>query len=284
MRDLLEILVEYLSRGEALAVVTIVSHEGSTPRTAGSKMLVDRRGSLVAGSVGGGLLEAAALEAAPLVLESGKPELMDFDLSGELAAGADMICGGRLRVFVEAAQTGDFEIFKGLLEKLQNETDMLLITALDGAHPGLRVVLDMHGEKGEPAFPVAEECRRAARGALGALIVKRNDVCWFAEPWLVPPRMILCGGGHVAQAVVPVAGGAGFEVTVLDDREEFSGSDRFPGASCCRCVPGFTDCFRGMKLDGKSYVVILTRGHVHDALVLEQVLEAGDFSLRVKFG
>lgn len=275
MRDLLEILVEYLSRGEALAVVTIVSHEGSTPRTAGSKMLVDRRGSLVAGSVGGGLLEAAALEAAPLVLESGKPELMDFDLSGELAAGADMICGGRLRVFVEAAQTGDFEIFKGLLEKLQNGTDMLLITALDGAHPGLRVVLDMHGEKGELAFPVAEECRRAARGALGALIVKRNDVCWFAEPWLVPPRMILCGGGHVAQAVVPVAGGAGFEVTVLDDREEFSGSDRFPGASCCRCVPGFTDCFRGMKLDGKSYVVILTRGHVHDALVLEQVLEAG---------
>ena len=76
----------------------------------------------------------------------------------------------------------------------------------------------MHGEKGEPAFPVAEECRRAARGALGALIVKRNDVCWFAEPWLVPPRMILCGGGHVAQAVVPVAGGAGLEVTVLDDR------------------------------------------------------------------
>ena len=44
VRDLLEILVEYLSRGEALAVVTIVSHEGSTPRTAGSKMLVDRRG------------------------------------------------------------------------------------------------------------------------------------------------------------------------------------------------------------------------------------------------
>ena len=98
----------------------------------------------MAGSVGGGLLEAGALEAAPLVLESGKPELMDFDLSGELAAGADMICGGRLRVFVEAAQTGDFEIFKGLLEKLQNGTDMLLITALDGAHPGLRVVLDMH--------------------------------------------------------------------------------------------------------------------------------------------
>ncbi len=275
MRELLEILVEHLKRGESLAVATIVSHEGSTPRTAGSKMLVDRHGGLIAGSVGGGLLEARALEAAPRVLKSRKPELMDFDLSGELAAGADMICGGKLRVFVEAALPDDLIVFEALLEELRLGKDMLLVTALDGGQPGLRKILCLRGEAEETASAEAGEFRRAARGSLGALTSRLHETLWFVEPWLVPPRLILCGGGHVARATVPVAAGAGFEVTVLDDREEFSRPERFPEAAYCRSIPGFVDCFREIILDEKTYVVILTRGHVHDALVLEQTLDAG---------
>lgn len=275
MRDLLERLVERLKKGESLAVATIVSHEGSTPRTAGSKMLVDRQGGLAAGSVGGGLLEAVALEAAPRVLETGMPELMDFDLSGELAAGADMICGGRLKVFVEAAVPDALPIFQGLLEELQSGRDMLLVTALDGARPGLRRVMRLHADEAGNAEPGEEALRRAARGALGALTLRCQEVLCFVEPWLAPPRLILCGGGHVAQATVPVAARAGFQVTVLDDREEFARPERFPEAVLCRDVPEFSDCFTGITLDDKTYVVILTRGHVHDAFVLEQVLEAG---------
>ena len=111
MQTLLQILIECLKRGEALAAVTIVSHEGSTPRTAGSKMLVDQQGALVAGSVGGGLLEAAALKAAPKVLKSGVPELMDFDLSGELAAEEN------LKFLLRLYSRISLNYFKNLMKK-----------------------------------------------------------------------------------------------------------------------------------------------------------------------
>lgn len=274
MQTLLQILIECLKRGEALAAVTIVSHEGSTPRTAGSKMLVDQQGALVAGSVGGGLLEAAALKAAPKVLKSGVPELMDFDLSGELAAGADMICGGKLKVFVEAVLPNQLELFQKLDEKMRCDEDMLLVTALNGGHSGQRRLLCPQ-EKEIPSTPEMQTVLRAARGALAAFTVQSGDVLYFVEPWQLPPHMILCGGGHVSQATATVAAGAGFTVTVLDDRAEFASAERFPGVPDCRCIPDFKNCFEGIRLNGRAYVVILTRGHVHDANVLEQTLDAG---------
>jgi len=88
----------------------------------------------------------------------------------------------------------------------------------------------------------------------------------------VPTTAVICGAGHVARALAPVALGAGFDVTVIDDREEFANAARFPG---CRVVASpFDGSLNRVGVDEDTYVVIVTRGHVHDMNVLEQALRA----------
>ena len=61
-------------------------------------------------------------------------------------------------------------------------------------------------------------------------------------------------------------------MTVIDDREEFASIERFPEAERV-IVDDFAHVFDQLSFHGNEYVVILTRGHKHDALVLEQVMK-----------
>jgi xanthine dehydrogenase accessory factor len=98
MREILEAAVKLAEAGEAVALVTIVSTEGSTPRKAGARMLVRGDGRLQ-GTVGGGRLEADLVQRAREALATGRPELVSFDLTGEGEGG--LVCGGTVRAFVE---------------------------------------------------------------------------------------------------------------------------------------------------------------------------------------
>ena len=276
MNEMLTLILDILRRGESLAAATIMTQAGSSPRTAGAKMLVDARG-LAGGSVGGGLLEARSLEAAARVLAGAPAEVLDFDLSGDLAAGADMICGGRLQVFVELLRPADRPFFEALAAALAEGrvtgTATRLNTASDGTETSPRRVLLMK-EGGSDQLSVA--LGDAARGLLCARALTGPDGgLWFVEPWPTPPRLILAGGGHVALATAAVAEAAGFEVVVLDDRPEFASVERFPRAARVSVVPEFADCFRDILMDENAYAVILTRGHAHDAVALEQALATG---------
>lgn len=274
MNEMLTIILDSLRRGRSLAAATIMTQSGSSPRTAGAKMLVDAHG-LAGGSVGGGLLEARSLEAAARVLAGGAPEVLDFDLSGELAAGADMICGGKLQVFVEVLQPGDVPFFEALAAALgtgrATATATRLVRGVAAAQP-CRIILTEDG----PDDPLRVALAKAAAGLLSARALGGPDgETWFVEPWLTPPRLVLAGGGHVALATAAVADVAGFEVIVLDDRAEFASAERFPRASRVAVVPGFLHCFRDILMDENTYAVILTRGHAHDAVALEQALATG---------
>lgn len=276
MSDMLKVILEMLRRRESLATVTILAQEGSTPRTAGSKMLVGPQG-LVAGSVGGGLLEGRSLEAAARALRSGRAEVLDFDLSGELAAGADMICGGRLRVFVEALGVRDLPFFEALDAALRSGGAVGTAIRLEktGSTDRIhRLVLTSTGDQESPVGMALKKALPTDFSRLNAAVtVDLGDGgIWFVEPWLVPPRLVLAGGGHVAQATAGVAVLTGFAVTVLDDRSEFGSAARFPMAETVAVVPDFKQCFNNILMDAQTYVVILTRGHVHDATVLEQAL------------
>ena len=89
------------------------------------------------------------------------------------------------------------------------------------------------------------------------------------EALLPPTTVVICGAGHVAQALAPVAAAVGFDVVVLDDRPEFAVAERFPAALPrgpareLRRRPS-----RGSTITPRSFVVIVTRGHAHDFSVL----------------
>lgn len=90
----------WLDEGRDVALATVVSTWGSSPRPVGSQLLVDRQGNMV-GSVSGGCIEGAVVSEARAALEDGKPRLLDFGVSDEMAWEVGLACGGKVEVFVE---------------------------------------------------------------------------------------------------------------------------------------------------------------------------------------
>jgi xanthine/CO dehydrogenase XdhC/CoxF family maturation factor len=101
VRDILDYVDEWTAEGDPVAIATVVSAAGSTPRPVGAKLVVSRSGRMQ-GSVSGGCVEGAVFETAMEVLESGTPQLVSFGISDEMGWEVGLSCGGSIDVFVEA--------------------------------------------------------------------------------------------------------------------------------------------------------------------------------------
>jgi xanthine dehydrogenase accessory factor len=86
------------------------------------------------------------------------------------------------------------------------------------------------------------------------------------------PTVILCGAGHVSYFIARYAKAVHFRVTVCDDRSEYANPQRFPDADEI-IVEDVERTFDRIQVDGRSYIVIVTRGHMYDRTVLEQALQ-----------
>jgi xanthine dehydrogenase accessory factor len=183
--DLFEEIVRMRRAGQRGALATIVHTNGSIPSFESSRMLVREDGS-IAGTVGGGCVEADVWAAAKEVMQKEAPRKLTFHLNNEATFDNGLICGGTVEVFV--------------------------------------------------------------------------------EPILPQPVVYLFGGGHVSMAVACAAHAAGFGIAVVDDREAFANTERFPVAQ--EIFTKFEDAFAKIRPNGSSYLVIATRGHKEDMRVL----------------
>jgi xanthine dehydrogenase accessory factor len=98
--DLYEELVRLRRLGQKCALATIVQVRGSIPSYESAKLLVREDGSM-AGTIGGGCVEAEVWNAAREVIETEKPKHLTFNLGQDAAYDNGLICGGQLDVFVE---------------------------------------------------------------------------------------------------------------------------------------------------------------------------------------
>lgn len=99
--DLLAVAGRWLDDGHRVALATVVKTWGSSPRSAGS-LLVVRDDGLFEGSVSGGCVEGEVVGAALEVLHGGPLRVLEFDVSHERAWEVGLACGGRVQIFVEA--------------------------------------------------------------------------------------------------------------------------------------------------------------------------------------
>ena len=97
--NLLRALLAAREAGQPVALATVVRARGSVPRHAGSKMLIYPDGRL-AGTVGGGELEARIRDEALAALQDGRPRLVPYSLV-DPARGDPGVCGGEVEVYVE---------------------------------------------------------------------------------------------------------------------------------------------------------------------------------------
>lgn len=270
MHDYFNLIIERLEQGKSLASLTIIEQNGSAPRGAGAKMLVEKgpEGAVgIWGSIGGGLVEARSMEGAMETMADGQPRIMEFDLSGEMAAGADMICGGEIKVLAELFSPVDLDFFLNYQEEWKQRKPVFVSANLAD---GERRLLDENAA--EPDKALASALIKEALKQRGSCLVKRKSKQYFVEYRPVVPRLILVGGGHVGYYTAKVLHMTGFELVVIDDRQDFSNQTRFPEAISVLVKPEFSDCFTDLNIDKDSYIVILTRGHLYDSTALAQAL------------
>jgi xanthine/CO dehydrogenase XdhC/CoxF family maturation factor len=98
--EILEQAAAWRGAGRNVALATVVTTWGSSPRPVGSKLAVDQDGKMI-GSVSGGCIEGAVVDEAMGVMRDGKPRLLDFGVTNEMAWEVGLACGGKVQVFVE---------------------------------------------------------------------------------------------------------------------------------------------------------------------------------------
>ncbi len=101
--NVLEQAAEWKAAGKDVALATVVSTWGSSPRPVGSQLAIDGNGKFI-GSVSGGCIEGAVVHEALTTLEDGEPRLLNFGVTDEMAWEVGLACGGKVEVFVERVE------------------------------------------------------------------------------------------------------------------------------------------------------------------------------------
>jgi xanthine dehydrogenase accessory factor len=104
MTDVLKDVTDWTSRGDRVAVATVVAVHRSAPMPPGTKMAVNENGAVV-GAVSGGCVEGAVIEVAEEVLKGGEPRLLHFGIADSEAWDVGLPCGGEIDVWVERWET-----------------------------------------------------------------------------------------------------------------------------------------------------------------------------------
>jgi xanthine dehydrogenase accessory factor len=88
-----------------------------------------------------------------------------------------------------------------------------------------------------------------------------------------PLELIICGGGHVGQAIAKLGALLNYQITVIDDRADFAARDKFPDERIKLLAEDFVPALRSLLITPAAHVVIVTRGHRHDEICLQEVID-----------
>ncbi len=160
---------------------------------------------------------------------------------------------------------------------MKRELLQRVATVLNGSQPavlirglthGLRVLVDDEGTYGDTA-DVSEQLLQAARDLLrrdGAVTLNLEDERYLLQVFSSPPRLIIIGAVHIAQALIPMAQIAGYKIHLIDPRTAFATPERFPGIDISNEWP--RERMSGLSLDSRTAVITLS----HDAKIDEPAL------------
>jgi xanthine dehydrogenase accessory factor len=225
-----EQLVAALAQNRPFVLALISGTKGSSPQRIGAKALFFSDGK-IAGTLGGGCLEAEVHARAKKALKSGQPATFDMVLDHDFGWDDGLICGGSV-------------------------SGLILPRAAEAA--------ELWRKLAAPTGPL----RWGVKKDFSIAPVDGGNDEWLYQETVPPPFALwIAGSGHVAQAVAPLALQLDFAVTVFDDRPELANHDCFPPKTQLR-VGGWHELLKVPLPKSPAFGLIVTRGHQHDALVL----------------
>ncbi len=257
MQQLFLEIVNAAKENRALVLVSIVENAGSTPRGAGAKMLVLEDGQSL-GTIGGGAIEFEAQKTAKEVLETKQNCMRTFHLSQQDVAQLGMICGGQATVYLQYLNPENsfaIQAYQKALHCLDEREEFVLLTNIES---GKVWVLQPNDTSQTPVSyaDIVEPCTHLY-----------DNGQYVADPFHARSRALIFGMGHVGAELVPVLQHLDFYTVAMDDRPEFLTREHLPAADERKMVD-FSRALDGFELTAHDYIVILTRGHMHDYSVL----------------
>ena len=181
MRELLPDLERWLRAGTQSVLGRVVRVEGSSPREVGAAMAVSADGEVV-GSVSGGCVEGAVVEAARSVLAGRMgPHMVSFGYSDDEAFAVGLTCGGTLHLFIEPAPTSS--VCSALREAVEAHTPVALATLVEGPELGSKLLIYADPERmpNVGSLGDAELTRVVARDARSELVAGRSVIRHYGQ-------------------------------------------------------------------------------------------------------
>lgn len=163
--------------------------------------------------------------------------------------------------------------YNQLLDRLEKDGEVNTLTAIsNNGNLGDRVVLDNSGCLENNNSKFFSSIKDKVKFKKGTYCEKYDNEEIFVESIYGKPKLVICGGGHIALPLSRMGKMLEFDVTVIDNRPEFANSKRFPHADCVICRD-FNEGLEKAGLNSNTYVVIVTRGHVDDRNCLCKVIK-----------
>lgn len=273
--DLFRKAASALEEGRPVALVTVISTTGSTPGKVGYKLLVFGAGEGIVGTVGGGKVEARMIDEAAKGLGTPGSRLFRFVL-GKTLEDEDGICGGSVEFLIETFDNTALPLFRELAFLTDRNDSGVLVSIIspDGLPRKIHLTNPEHvevGVDGRLSEEMAAAVKEVAATGNPGIRVSAGGMEAFVEPLAQPPTVVLCGAGHLSYYIARYAKSVHFRVVVYDERDEYANRERFPEADAV-IAEDFTGIFDRVRIDEDSYVVIVTRGHKCDQIVLEQAV------------
>jgi xanthine dehydrogenase accessory factor len=278
LKKILQETIRLLENEKSVVWATVVDHKGSTPRKTGSRILIGSNG-VTLGSIGGGRIEAEALETAKTLHQMQGSLLLNISMTGQEVAQTEMICGGHVKIYVELLSAGDLPFIRKLYETFLQKKDVLFLTWIDNKNRSFEeahYILDLSGKLSVvsqlPHETIVEVEKAIESGQIATLISHpEGEGFLFLEPLRRSSTLYIYGGGHISLDLAWMAERVGFQVIVVDDRKAFANRDRFPMALDVWVVP-YKEALKEVELGYDDFVVIVTRGHLFDLDVLREVI------------
>lgn len=242
--------------GVGAVLATVIETWGSAPRRVGSQLVISGDGQ-IEGSVSGGCVEGAVIMEALEALEETTARELEFGVSDDDAFAVGLACGGTIRVLLEPVGS-----------VLSAEVLADLVAARSARRP-VAYVVDL--DTGERRLDLSGHEDRFRMDRSGFEENSRTFVAIHNPPL----RLVVVGAVHITQALLPMARIAGYDPLVIDPREAFASSDRFPGETLVHDWPD--EAVEAHGLDSRTALVLLTHDPKLDDPALHAALRSDCF-------
>ena len=252
----------WLENGRGVAIATVIETWGSAPRPIGSQMAIEEKGAFV-GSVSGGCVEGDVVTEALKVIRKKENKEMNYDISNNDAQQVGLACGGKLKIIINWICSKKKKALNAIVRSALNfQPVWLQINIRDGT---FKTIFSNHTNTAinTVLYPVSQ--------FLESTTTSRT----FIRAFIPAPRLLIVGGVHIAQILSNLALEAGYEVILIDPRDNWATPQRFPKAKINRRWP--STAIQELSPDHRTAVVTLSHDPKIDDPALISALKSDAF-------